>query len=93
MGIPIPVNKPIVGKNVFTHESGIHQDGVLKERSTYEVIDPRLVGRDDSVILLGKHSGRHALKVEAENSDMTWMRNVSTSCLMILKSLPTLKRM
>jgi len=37
MGIPIPVNKPIVGKNVFTHESGIHQDGVLKERSTYEV--------------------------------------------------------
>ncbi|ABN52623.1 MAG TPA: 2-isopropylmalate synthase [Hungateiclostridium thermocellum] len=66
MGIPIPVNKPIVGKNVFTHESGIHQDGVLKERSTYEVIDPRLVGRDDSVILLGKHSGRHALKVEAE---------------------------
>jgi len=81
MGIPIPVNKPIVGKNVFTHESGIHQDGVLKERSTYEVIDPRLVGRDDSVILLGKHSGRHALKVEAEK------------CLMILKSLPTLKRM
>lgn len=66
MGIPIPVNKPIVGKNVFTHESGIHQDGVLKERSTYEVIDPKTVGRDDSTIILGKHSGRHALKMEAQ---------------------------
>ncbi|MGI6085796.1 MAG: 2-isopropylmalate synthase [Acetivibrionales bacterium] len=65
-GIPIPMNKPIVGKNVFTHESGIHQHGVLKERSTYEVIDPGIVGRDDSNILLGKHSGRHALKIEAQ---------------------------
>ncbi len=66
MRIQIHVNKPIVGKNVFTHESGIHQDGVLKERSTYEVIDPKVVGRDDSNILLGKHSGRHALKMEAQ---------------------------
>lgn len=66
MGIPIPINKPIVGKNVFTHESGIHQDGVLKERSTYEVIDPKVVGRHDGGIILGKHSGRHALKMEAQ---------------------------
>jgi 2-isopropylmalate synthase len=56
-------NKAVVGRNAFAHESGIHQDGVLKERSTYEIMDAATVGVDDSSsIVLGKHSGRHALR-------------------------------
>ena len=55
-------NKAIVGRNAFAHEAGIHQDGMLKERSTYEIIDPRTVGVPESRLVLGKHSGRHALR-------------------------------
>jgi 2-isopropylmalate synthase len=54
-------NKPIVGRNAFAHEAGIHQDGFLKERTTYEIIDPKTVGIPASSLVLGKHSGRHAL--------------------------------
>jgi 2-isopropylmalate synthase len=54
-------NKAIVGGNAFAHEAGIHQDGFLKERSTYEIMDPRSVGVPESRLILGKHSGRHAL--------------------------------
>lgn len=59
-GMPVQPNKAIVGANAFAHESGIHQDGVLKERSTYEVMSPEDVGFEESKIVLGKHSGRHA---------------------------------
>jgi len=55
-------NKAIVGRNAFAHEAGIHQDGVLKERTTYEIMDPRTVGVPESRLVLGKHSGRHALR-------------------------------
>jgi 2-isopropylmalate synthase len=55
-------NKAIVGANAFAHEAGIHQDGYLKERTTYEIIEPRVVGVPESKLVLGKHSGRHALK-------------------------------
>jgi 2-isopropylmalate synthase len=55
-------NKSIVGSNAFAHEAGIHQDGVLKERTTYEIIDPASVGVPQSRLVLGKHSGRHALR-------------------------------
>jgi 2-isopropylmalate synthase len=55
-------NKSIVGRNAFAHEAGIHQDGMLKERSTYEIIDPASVGVPESRLVLGKHSGRHALR-------------------------------
>lgn len=61
-GYAIPPNKAIVGRNAFAHESGIHQDGVLKEPETYEIMDPVEVGLDSNSIVLGKHSGRHALK-------------------------------
>jgi 2-isopropylmalate synthase len=54
-------NKAIVGANAFAHEAGIHQDGYLKEKSTYEIIDPRTVGVPEGKLVLGKHSGRHAL--------------------------------
>ena len=58
-------NKAIVGRNAFAHEAGIHQDGYLKEKTTYEIIDPRTVGVPESKLVLGKHSGRHALKKRA----------------------------
>ncbi len=54
-------NKAIVGRNAFAHEAGIHQDGYLKEKSTYEIIDPRSVGIPEGRLVLGKHSGRHAI--------------------------------
>jgi 2-isopropylmalate synthase len=61
-GYSVPPNKAVVGRNAFAHESGIHQDGVLKERSTYEIMDATEVGLDSNQIVLGKHSGRHALQ-------------------------------
>jgi 2-isopropylmalate synthase len=61
-GYPIQPNKAIVGRNAFAHESGIHQDGVLKERSTYEIMDATTVGLEANQLILGKHSGRHALR-------------------------------
>lgn len=59
-GYPLQYNKAVVGRNAFTHESGIHQHGVLSERTTYEIIDATSVGQVGSQIVLGKHSGRHA---------------------------------
>src|SRR5277367_609030 len=61
-GYAVQPNKAIVGRNAFVHESGIHQDGVLKERTTYEIMDAKSVGLEASSIVLGKHSGRHALR-------------------------------
>lgn len=59
-GYPVQYNKAVVGRNAFAHESGIHQHGVLSERTTYEIIDAESVGQQSSQIVLGKHSGRHA---------------------------------
>jgi 2-isopropylmalate synthase len=61
-GMTIAPNKAVVGQNAFAHESGIHQDGVLKHASTYEIITPELVGIQTNQLVLGKHSGRHAFK-------------------------------
>lgn len=61
-GMSVPGNKAIVGANAFAHESGIHQDGMLKNRSTYEIITPETIGASSSKLVLGKHSGRHAFK-------------------------------
>jgi 2-isopropylmalate synthase len=60
-GYQVQPNKAIVGRNAFAHEAGIHQDGVLKERTTYEIMDATTVGLDSNSLVLGKHSGRHAL--------------------------------
>jgi 2-isopropylmalate synthase len=65
-GYPVQPNKAIVGRNAFAHESGIHQDGILKERSTYEIMDATTVGLDANQLILGKHSGRHALRSALE---------------------------
>jgi 2-isopropylmalate synthase len=61
-GYAVQPNKAIVGRNAFAHESGIHQDGVLKDRSTYEIMDATTVGLESNELVLGKHSGRHALR-------------------------------
>ena len=65
--MPIPANKAIVGRNAFLHESGIHQDGVLKKRETYEILDPASIGITVDNLVLGKHSGRHAFQVHMKD--------------------------
>jgi 2-isopropylmalate synthase len=66
IGVGVQPNKAIVGRNAFAHEAGIHQDGYLKERTTYEIIDPKTVGVPESRLVLGTHSGRHALKARCD---------------------------
>jgi 2-isopropylmalate synthase len=61
-GVPVQPNKAVVGANAFAHESGIHQDGLLKSKFTYEIMTPESVGIGKSSLVLGKHSGRHAFK-------------------------------
>src|SRR5881394_3452617 len=65
-GIPVQPNKAIIGRNAFAHEAGIHQDGMLKNPLTYEIMTPKSVGVPDSRLVLGKHSGRHALNLRCE---------------------------
>ncbi len=66
-GIVVQPNKAIVGANAFAHEAGIHQDGVLKHKLTYEIMEPETIGLDESKLVLGKHSGRHAFKKKIED--------------------------
>ena len=63
---PVQFNKAIVGKNAFAHESGIHQDGMLKNNETYEIMTPESIGLNESTLVMGKHSGRHAFKEKAK---------------------------
>src|SRR2546426_5080775 len=65
-GLPVQPNKAIIGRNAFAHEAGIHQDGMLKNPLTYEIMTPTSVGVPDSKLVLGKHSGRHALGMRCE---------------------------
>jgi 2-isopropylmalate synthase len=65
-GMSVPANKAIVGANAFAHESGIHQDGMLKHQETYEIIRPETVGFSQTKLVLGKHSGRHAFRERLE---------------------------
>jgi 2-isopropylmalate synthase len=65
-GVPVQPNKAITGRNAFAHEAGIHQDGILKNPLTYEIMTPQSVGVPDSRLVLGKHSGRHALALRCE---------------------------
>lgn len=71
IGVPVPPNKAIVGANAFAHESGIHQDGVLKYRQTYEIMSAETVGLDSNTLVLGKHSGRHAFRKYLEEKGYT----------------------
>jgi 2-isopropylmalate synthase len=65
-GVPVQPNKAVTGRNAFAHEAGIHQDGMLKNPLTYEIMTPQSVGVPDSRLVLGKHSGRHALGLRCE---------------------------
>ena len=65
-GVAVQPNKAIIGRNAFAHEAGIHQDGVLKNPLTYEIMTPQSVGVPDSTLVLGKHSGRHALRLRCQ---------------------------
>jgi 2-isopropylmalate synthase len=65
-GMYVQPNKAIVGENAFAHESGIHQDGLLKEKTTYEIIRPESIGLHSAKLVLGKHSGRHAFKTRLQ---------------------------
>ena len=67
IGQPIPHNKAILGAHAFAHESGIHQDGMLKNRQTYEIMTPQSVGRDSTNLVIGKHSGRNAVRSKFES--------------------------
>ncbi len=70
-GMHVQANKAIVGRNAFAHEAGIHQDGVLKNVETYEIITPEMVGVQTNTLFLGKHSGRHAFKGKVEEFGVT----------------------
>jgi 2-isopropylmalate synthase len=65
-GVPVQPNKAVTGRNAFAHEAGIHQDGMIKNPLTYEIMTPQSVGVPDSKLVLGKHSGRHALAIRCE---------------------------
>ncbi len=65
-GVHVPPNKAVVGRNAFAHEAGIHQDGILKKKSTYEIMRPEEVGLEEGRLVLGKHSGRHAFRTRLE---------------------------
>jgi 2-isopropylmalate synthase len=65
-GEPVQANKAIVGRNAFAHEAGIHQDGMLKDRRTYEIMRPKTSACPSTTLVLGKHSGRHAVQHRAQ---------------------------
>ena len=86
-GNPVPRNKAIVGRNAFAHESGIHQHGVLANRETYEIMRPESIGISEDNIVLGKHSGRAALKARAEKLGFALADNQLQSVFVEFKKL------
>jgi 2-isopropylmalate synthase len=74
-GEAVQANKAIVGRNAFAHEAGIHQDGMLKDRRTYEIMRPEEVGVPQATLVLGKHSGRHAVQRRCEELGMPLERH------------------
>lgn len=91
-GMKVPGNKAVVGKNAFAHESGIHQDGVLKNTLTYEIITPELVGVGSNDLVLGKHSGRHAFKDKIEQMGFELEQDKLNEAFQSFKSLTDKKK-
>lgn len=87
-GYPIPANKPIVGRNAFAHESGIHVHGVLNNSSTYEAFLPELVGMDRNIVL-GKHSGAHSIKDRFERLKIRFPEELMPELMASIKDLAT----
>lgn len=92
-GMVIPPNKAVVGANAFAHESGIHQDGILKEKSTYEIITPELIGVSSNRLVLGKHSGRHAFKQKVNELGFSLDEEQFSDAFLQFKSLSDRKKM
>jgi len=89
---PVQYNKAIVGRNAFAHESGIHQDGVLKDASTYEIMRPEMVGLKQSSLVLGKHSGRHAFVHKLEEMGYKLGPNQLEDAFVRMKALADRKK-
>ncbi len=91
-GYQVQPNKAIVGRNAFAHEAGIHQDGVLKERTTYEIMDATTVGLRSNSIVLGKHSGRHALQQSARGDGLRARRPALNTAFKRFKEIADRKK-
>jgi 2-isopropylmalate synthase len=91
-GIPVQPNKAIVGANAFAHESGIHQDGLIKEKITYEIMTPKSVGISDTHIVLGKHSGRAAIAHHLKKMGHTLNDEQLTKMTAKVKALADVKK-
>jgi len=91
-GFPVQFNKAIVGKNAFAHESGIHQDGMLKDRGTYEIMQPEDVGQGSSNLVMGKHSGRHAFREKLKDLGYELGQNALNEAFQRFKDLADKKK-
>jgi len=91
-GMYVQRNKAIVGENAFAHEAGIHQDGMLKHRDTYEIMDPRDIGVPESKLVLGKHSGRHAFRTRVEELGLSVDDEVVEKAFVAFKELADKKK-
>ncbi len=91
-GVPVAPTKPIVGANAFAHESGIHQHGVLNEKSTYEIMTPDSVGIPQNVMVLGKHSGRHAFEDRLRTLGYTLSKEALDEAFVKFKALADKKK-
>jgi 2-isopropylmalate synthase len=91
-GINVQPNKAVVGKNAFAHEAGIHQDGVLKNPMTYEIMTPHSVGVSGSSLVIGKHSGRHAINVKLEELGYRFSEDVLNDVYAKVMSISDLKK-
>jgi len=91
-GLTVQRNKAIVGENAFAHEAGIHQDGMLKERTTYEIMNPEDVGAKATTLVLGKHSGRHALRARLEEMGFTFASEQLDDLFIRFKALADKKK-
>jgi 2-isopropylmalate synthase len=91
-GFPVQYNKAIVGKNAFAHEAGIHQDGMLKNAGTYEIMRPEDVGVSQSTLAMGKHSGRHAFKTKLEDLGIDLGQNALQDAFVRFKALADRKK-
>ena len=89
---PVQYNKAIVGKNAFAHESGIHQDGMLKNAQTYEIMTPESVGLKESSLVMGKHSGRHAFREKLREMGYELGDNALQSAFQAMKDLADKKK-
>jgi 2-isopropylmalate synthase len=91
-GMNVQANKAIVGANAFAHESGIHQDGVLKDKRTYEILDSELIGLTGSQMVLGKHSGRHAFRKKMEDLEFELSPNDLNKAFLAFKEMADKKQ-